>query len=376
MEDSKSVELLDTIKEKLQQILDRKFKNDSFSKRKIDVYHDRFAFSCPVCGDSLYNSRKKRGNLYFNSMQYHCYNCGEHYGIVSLLKLFNQELSLDDKIAVREIQQNAKHFERRTASTQSSIVYSVIDELAIPKKIFFGKMGVVSPYKNEECSEYLKSRKIDITKWNCFAYRPVSKELYILNLTPNDRIIGYQIRQLDKDSDKPRYLTRNITKMYKDVFGVASLDIINKLLMRKELGEKYIEEEDGIENVVANIEKISGIFNIMNINMNQTITIVEGPIDSLALHNCVALQGAKKMNDYFDEAENVRYIFDMDKAGKQESIKKIKKHKKVFLWELYVKKCKIKEKVKDLNDLQRNNCLNCELMEECFSDDELDIIMI
>ena len=38
-------ELLEHIKEKLQRILDRKFANDSFVKRKIDVYHDRFAFS-------------------------------------------------------------------------------------------------------------------------------------------------------------------------------------------------------------------------------------------------------------------------------------------------------------------------------------------
>lgn len=372
----KDDELLDSIKEKLQRILDKKFSGDTWVKRKIDVYNDRFAFSCPLCGDSLHNNRKKRGNLYFNSMQYHCYNCGEHYGVVSLLRLFNQELSLDDTIAVREIQQNAKHFERRTANTQSSMVYSVIEELAIPKKFFFTKMGVMSPYKNEECSNYLKNRKIDIRKWKHFAYKPSSKELFILNLTSNDRIIGYQIRQLDTNSDKPRYLTRNITKMYKDVFGLESPDIISKLFLRKELGNKYIEEEDGIENVVANIEKISGIFNIMNININQTITVVEGPIDSLAIDNCVALQGAKKMNEYFDEAENVRYIFDMDKAGKQEAIKKIKKHKKVFLWELYVKKCKINEKVKDINDLQRNNFLNCELMEECFSDDELDIIMI
>lgn len=369
-------ELLDSIKEKLQQILDRKFKNDSFSKRKIDVYHDRFAFSCPVCGDSLHNSRKKRGNLYFNSMQYHCYNCGEHYGVVSLLKLFNQELSLDETIIVREIQQNAKHFEKRNSTTQSSLVYSVIDELAVPKKIFFERMKVVSPYKNDECSEYLNSRKIDIKKWNHFAYKPESDELFILNLTPSDRVIGYQIRQLNKNSTKPRYLTRNITWMYKDVFGMTSSNIIEKLFCRKELGEKYIDEEDGIENVVANIEKISGIFNIMNINMNQTITIVEGPIDSLAIDNCVALQGAKKMNDYFDSAENIRYLFDKDKAGKEETIKKLRKHKKVFLWELYIKKANINSKVKDVNDLQRSGKLDYNLFDECFSDDELDIVMV
>lgn len=376
MEDSKSIELLNTIKEKLQQILDKRFKNDSFSKRKIDVYHDRFAFSCPLCGDSLHNNRKKRGNLYFNSMQYHCYNCGEHYGVVSLLRLFNQELSLDETLAVREIQQNAKHFERRNASNQSSMLYSVIDELAIPKKIFFERMGVISPYKDEFCSGYLKSRNIEIGKWGCFAFRPESKELFILNLTQNDRIIGYQIRQLDANSEKPRYLTRNITRMYSDVFGMTSADIIDKLLKRRELGDKYIEEEDGIENVVANIEKISGIFNIMNINMNKTITVVEGPIDSLALDNCVALQGAKKMNDYFDCIDNVRYVFDKDNAGKQEAIKKLKKHKSVFLWELYIKALKIKEKVKDINDLQRCGGMRQEVFDRCFSSDELDVVMI
>ncbi len=369
-------ELLDHIKEKLQRILDRKFANDSFVKRKIDVFHDRLNFSCPYCSDSRTNQRKKRGNIYFNGLNFHCFNCGEHTGVRKFLSDFKESLTLDETIAIREIQQNAKHFEKRNSTTQSSLVYSVIDELAVPKKIFFEKMKVVSPYKNDECSAYLNSRKIEIKKWNYFAYKPESDELFILNLTPSDRVIGYQIRQLNKNSTKPRYLTRNITWMYKDVFGMTSSDIIEKLFCRKELGEKYINEEDGIENVVANIEKISGIFNIMNINMNKTITIVEGPIDSLAIDNCVALQGAKKMNDYFDSAENVRYLFDKDKAGKEETIKKLKKHKKVFLWELYIKKAKINSKVKDVNDLQRSGKLDYNILEECFSDDELDIVMV
>lgn len=369
-------ELLNNIKSKIQKILDKKFSGDSYIKRKIDVFHDRFNFSCPYCSDSRTNVRKKRGNLYLNGLHFHCFNCGEHVGVRKFLSDFNESLSMDETLAVREIQQNAKHFERRHSTTQSSLVYSVIDELAIPKKIFFSKLQLVTPYKNEECKQYLQNRKIDITKWKYFAYKPESEELYILNITPNDRIIGYQIRQLDNGSTKPRYLTRNVTWMYKDVFGVTSANIIEKLFNRKELGNKYIEEEDGIENVVDNIEKISGIFNIMNINMNQTITVVEGPIDSLAIDNCVALQGAKKMNDFFDDTENVRYLFDKDIAGKEESIKKLKKHKRVFLWELYIKRANIKGKVKDLNDLQKNGLLNQELIDECFSNDELDIVMI
>ena len=45
--------LLDNIEEKIQRILDNKFKKDSFHKRQIDHYSDRINFACPFCGDSL-----------------------------------------------------------------------------------------------------------------------------------------------------------------------------------------------------------------------------------------------------------------------------------------------------------------------------------
>lgn len=369
-------DLLDKIQIKLQKILDKKFAGDTYIKKKIDKFHDRWNFACPYCGDSRTSQRKKRGNLYLDNLGYKCFNCGHHTGIRRLLAEFGEPLSQEESIAVRDIQVNAKHYEKRTATTQSSMLYTILDELAIPKKIFFDRLNLVSPYKNEECSTYLKSRMIDITKWKYFAYKIDSKELFILNINNNDRIIGYQIRQLNKNTTKPRYLTRNVTWMYKDVFNIPSSTIIEKLLSRKELGEKYIEEEDGLDNIVANIEKISGIFNIMNIDTSRTLTVVEGPIDSLAIDNCVALQGAKKMNDYFDSIETVRYLFDKDVAGKEESIKKLRKHKSVFLWDMYIKKKNIKVKVKDINDLQKTNNFNNELLNNCFSDDELDIVMI
>ena len=157
----------------------------------------------------------------------------------------------------------------------------------------------------------------------------------------------------------------------------TQLKDVEKLLLKEELGEKYINEEDGIENIVFNLDKLSGMFNIMNINLSQTITVMEGPIDSLAISNSIALQGAsKKLNGFFDEVENVRYIFDNDMTGKEMSIKKLKDHKNVFLWTMYLKKIHSDIKIKDINDLQKNNMLNMELIDKCFSDDELDVIMI
>ena len=369
-------EILNNIRSKLDKILKTNFTNRY--RQKIDTYPDRWNFCCPICGDSVNDNRKKRGNLYLNSMSYHCYNCGCHYGINSFLRQFNEELSEEDKVFVHDIQQNSKKFERRyhNGAKSTSLTYKILDQLAVPKNIFFKVNKLVSPYKNKFASDYLNLRKIDIRKWKYFAYNEITKELYILNINQNDRIIGYQIRQLDPKSRKPRYLTKSISKMYYDMFGKSLEDIVSRLLSNVENSKKFIDEEDGIENIVAHLDKLSGLFNIMNIDLLLQLTIVEGPIDSLMLDNSIALQGATKMNNYFDNVDNVRYLFDNDTVGKKHSIDKIKSHKQVFLWDLYLNKIKCNDKIKDINDLAKKDKLKMDIFNGCFSDNEFDIIMI
>ena len=368
---------LDNIKNKIQEILNKKFANDSYIKRKIDVYHDRLNFSCPYCGDSRSDVRKKRGNLYLDSLRFHCFNCSHSTGINRFLSDFNEELSNEDKIAVHEIQQNAKKFEKRVSSTQSSMSMTLLNKLAIPKDILFKQLGIISPYKDITASNYLKSRMINIKDWKYFAYNSLTKELYILNTSPLDRVIGFQIRQLDPKSHKQRYTSSRLTKIYSDVFNRDINGIVERLLLKEPLGQKYIEEEDGVENIVANLDRLSGIFNIMNVNLSQPLTIMEGPIDSLAIANSIALQSAAKhLDGFFDEVENVRYLFDNDKTGKEMSLKKMKNHKKVFLWGQYLDMIKSKTNIKDINDLQKQNLFNIDIIEKCFSDDEFDAMYI
>lgn len=367
--------VLDVIKGKLQVILNRSFK-ESY-RRKLDIYSDRINICCPICGDSATDIRKKRGNLYLNSLSYHCYNCGAHMGINSFLHRFDEDLSSEDKIVVHEIQQNSKKFEKKVSSSQGSMSMTLLDKLAIPKDILFKQLGITSPYRDQTATKYLKSRMIDIKDWKYFGYNPLSAELYILNISPSNRVIGYQIRQLDPNSVKNRYMSRRLTKIYSEVFNKNLSSIVERLLLQIPNGDKYITEEDGIENIVANLDRLSGIFNIMNINMGRPLTIMEGPIDSLAVDNSIALQGASKQLDgFFDNVENVRYLFDNDKTGKEMSLKKLKSHKTVFLWTQYIDMIHTKEKVKDVNDLQKMNLFNQEILEKCFSDDEFDAMYI
>lgn len=368
--------LLDSIEEKIQRILDKKFVKDSFHKRRIDHYSDRINFACPFCGDSLKDPRKKRFNIYLNSLSCHCFNCNHHSGINTFLRQFDEELSMEDKIQVHEIQQSSKKFEKKLSSGQTSFSFRLLDKLAIPKSILFKLLNLTTPYKSKECSEYLNSRCINIKQWKYFAYNEKSKELYILNINSNDRVIGMQIRQLDVNSKKPRYLTRSLSKMYNKLFNKDISLLIERLLKDMDNGEKYIIEEDGIENIQANIDRLSGIFNVMNVNMNIPLTIVEGPIDCLCISNAIALQGATKLNNYFDDIENVRFLFDNDKIGKEHAINKLKSNKKIFLWGLYMKKMNIKNNIKDINDVIRLNYFDENLYESCFSNDEFDVLFL
>ena len=368
--------LLDNIEEKIQRILDNKFKKDNFHKRQIDHYSDRINFACPFCGDSLKDPRKKRFNVYLNSLSCHCFNCNHHSGINSFLKQFNEELSIKDKLQVNEIQQSTKKFERKISNNQSSFAFQLLDKLAIPKSILFEMLKLTTPYKSKECSDYLNSRKINIKQWKYFAYNEKSKELYILNINSNDRVIGMQIRQLDPNSKKSRYLTRSLSKMYSNIFNKDISTLIEKLLKAMNNGEKYIMEEDGIENIQANLDRLSGLFNVMNVDMNMPLTIVEGPIDSLCITNAIALQGATKLNNYFDDLKMVRFLFDNDKIGKEYTLSKLKSNKKVFLWGMYLKKMNIKNKVKDINDIIKLNLFDIEVYESCFSNDEFDVMFV
>lgn len=366
---------LENIQGKIQSILDRSFKERY--RKKIEIFSDRWNFACPVCGDSSTDIRKKRGNLYLSSMNYHCYNCGCHMGVNSFLRKFGEGLSDEDRIAVHEIQQSSKKFERTRAASQSSMSFRLLDRVAVPKAIFFKSLGIESPYKNKFASDYLRSRKIDIRDWKYFAFNDSTKELYILNTTKEDRVIGYQVRQLNPSSKKARYMSRSLSRMYDELFRKDVTGILERILLQESNGDKYIEEEDGMENIVANLDRLSGMFNIMNVNLSGTLTILEGPIDSLGVPNSIALQGATKtLNGFFDGMNNVRYLFDNDKVGKEMSIKKLKEHKPVFLWDMYLKTIDAGCKVKDVNDLQKKDLLFPDKFEKCFSDDEFDVMYI
>ena len=56
------------------------------NKQLLKDMPGRITLACPYCGDSSRDDTKKRGNLYWSTLQYHCYNCSEHTNLHTFLK--------------------------------------------------------------------------------------------------------------------------------------------------------------------------------------------------------------------------------------------------------------------------------------------------
>lgn len=350
-----------SITEKIQSILNKQFKSEP-AKRIIKNNKTSLSFACPICGDSAKDFNKKRGTLYWNDLYYHCFNCGEHMSLNSLLKDYDISFTGEDKITITNFI-NENHVINVNTGAMDFYLFDKIEKLAIPFEQF-------SIYFNAErineytyrAYPYLKSRLLH-KKLNEFAYNKRTCELFILNYAKNGNIIGFQIRNLK--NSKPKYLTYTLEKMYeKMALKIPKID-----------GEEITDDE------LMCLNKISSIFGILNVNLANDFTIFEGPIDSFFMRNSIGICGVKKKIADFETLPTARYFFDNDIAGKTTMIDKLKNGAKVFMWEKFCNDYHISsKKVKDLNDLikyeyvKKTGCLK--ELNNYFTNNHLDIMYI
>ena len=325
-----SSELKEKILTKLQHILHNEFHGE---KARIKQGYDRINCACPYCGDSADNVYKKRGNVYWKTLMYHCYNCGKHTNVISLLKDFKSGLNNANEVGtvLDFISQN--RVEIKTTEYLEIGVFKSLSDLSIDKKEFAKILQLSELKPNTVAHKFVRSRFL-LQRAKHFLYSEKTNQLYILNLTKDDKIIGYQIRNFEKD--RAKYVSYTIEKMY------------------SELGKEFPK--------LANPEKINTLsiyFNVMLVDLSKTFTIFEGPTDALLYpKNSLALSGINKNSEMFDEIPNARYMFDNDPIGRRTMESKLKKKKQVFMWKKFIKDHKLNKRIKDFNDLVRECYFN------------------
>lgn len=341
------------------------------SKQMIKEMPGRITLACPYCGDSTSDHHKKRGNLYWDTLQYHCFNCGVHSNAYQLLKDNQIKLSsTDDSIQIIDYIQEHKLAVNDIEVLQHD-VFKTIYDLSPTRQELKTHFGFKDVEVGDPAFFYLRNRLLS-NKLDNFMYSPKDRRIVVLNKAPEGKVIGFQTRSINKRINS-RYLTYDIEKIYEE-FG------------------KSLEVD---ENTLISIKKLSTLFGVMLVDFQREVTMFEGPIDAMFINNSIGLATATRSTEEFDEIPTIRYMFDNDDTGKKKMMQKLKRGKKIFTWQKFFKETKIDviwenylknidknerdkypKQIGDLNDLviaswlTKNKCLSN--INEYFSDSKLD----
>ena len=235
------------------------FRLRNFKQKKDYLWN----FSCPVCGDSQKNKLKARGYVFQKGTDlfYTCHNCGIGLSLGNLLKHIDPTIHKEYTL------------ERYTSgkSNNSSLANTILN-ISPPK---FDKVEKQKTFEHAEwcdklpsghyCLDYLSKRQIPKEFYSKLLFTQHYKQ-FVDTLIPNH---GKQV------IDDAR-LVIPFYDEYNDLIAVSgrALETSDKTL-------RYV-------TIRANDSENKLVFGMDRIKLSEPVYIVEGPIDSLFVKNCVA----------------------------------------------------------------------------------------
>ena len=318
-------------------------------KQRPKPHTDRITFACPYCGDSMQSDYKLRGNIILSGKFagfFKCFNCGMFKSVDNFFKDYKVDLQLD---FVNYLSSTKGDFKKSSyGSYDISILMDAqtIEGYAIDREELKKRFSLV---------EVAESPKMSWLRWRLqfdeerFLFNVGHNYLVVLNLTKSGKILGFQRRNFDKGQEK--YNTYHLQKIYNE-FG----------------WDKEIPDE---------VEVLSQIYKISEVDFNRPITLFEGPLDAFLFKNSVANAG---LNKGFPIDIPLRYFLDDDTEGRKKSVKLIGERNSVFLWSKFRSEMGLPYRKKwDLNDVLiyfKENGIRTPFWDNYFSDDPLDAIDI
>jgi len=222
-----------------------------------------FNFSCPYCGDSQKNKSKARGYIFpkGNDLIYKCHNCGVGANVGNFLKHIDSSLYREYTLE-----------KYKTGETNNSYSANTILNIQPPK---FGRVEKAKIFEHAEwcsklpsghyCLEYLSKRQIPKDFYNKLLFTQHYKKFV-------DALVLNHGKQIVDDAR----LIIPFYNEYDDLIAVSgrALETSDKTL-------RYV-------TIRTNDSENKLIYGMDRINLNQSVKILEGPIDSMFLTNCVA----------------------------------------------------------------------------------------
>lgn len=298
-------------------------------KRKNDYL---FNVRCPFCGDSKRKLNKMRGYFFRkeNNMIYKCHKCGYGASFGNVLKQLDP-VSYKEYCLEKYTEGEKKQWQP-SGSNWTPNGHKLFDTAAEPPEpkvvnLIDNIMDRVStlPY-DHEVVEYVESRSIPKTAWDRLYFIDNIKNIVQLN----DKYAASIV------TEEPR-----LAIPFFDRHG--RLTAVSLRAMRGET-LRYI--------LVKVREEAPTVFGLEQVCEDKMITVVEGPLDSLFLDNCIACAGTSfgKIGDFGFDPEKIRIVFDNQPKNK-EVCKLIEKYVdqnyNIVIWPESISQ-------KDINDMARD----------------------
>ena len=250
-------------------------------------------FSCPICGDSKKNLSKARGYVFQKgtNLFYNCHNCGVGTNLGNLIKQVDPSLH-KEYVLERYKSGESGHSNFKTPSFD--IPAPRFDKVA-KEKTFDHAEWVSKLPSGHFCLVYCTNRRFLSIMRDSLLFTPNYKKFCDALVPNHGKEITADARLVIPFYDK-----------YNTLIGVSGRALENSDYKLRYVTLRTTESQDKL------------IYGMDKVNTNELVRIVEGPIDSMFLTNCVGsgdsalIQTAKLI-----DAEKKVLIFDNEPRNKE-----------------------------------------------------------
>lgn len=239
----------------------------NFKQKRENLYN----FSCPICGDSKKNLLKARGYIYQggNNLFYKCYNCGVSITAGNFIKHVDSEIYKQYQLERYKNGENGHSNYEKPKLTIKPIKFGNSKE--VKENYDFAEWCSDLP-EGHYCKTYVKNRRIPEEFYSKILYTKTYKQFV-------DKLVPDHDKTLDDDA-------RLIIPFYDengDLIAVTGRALENKSEKLRYVTIRTVESDDKL------------IYGLERLDKTKDVKIVEGPIDSMFLDNCVASGDANLM---------------------------------------------------------------------------------
>lgn len=226
---------------------------------------DNYLFNvrCPLCGDSKKNKTKMRGYIYRkgNNLFYKCHNCNAGTSLGNLIKFIDSNLY---KEYVLERYKSGESGNSNFKEPSFDIPSPKFDKVE-KSKIFEHAEWCDKLPAGHFCLEYLQKRRIPEQWYSKLLFTQHYKKFC-------DSLIPNHGKQLLDDAR----LVIPFYSEYNELIAVSG-----RALETSDYKLRYV-------TIRTDDRKDKLIFGMDRINVHEAVKVVEGPIDSIFLSNCIA----------------------------------------------------------------------------------------